>query len=159
MRAAGAKQISIGDLLASIFREPSEHAVTLLQKQGVTRLDILRYITHKIAKANSSVRLPRAQVVNASVNTGARHGRYQVVFHDDNYTTQEFVIEILLSLFGKTKDEAFAFLTAVHEHGVGVVGEYDLKVALKKVAKANRRSEKASFPLMLTIQPVGEEPR
>lgn len=82
-----------------------------------------------------------------------------MVFHNDNYTTREFAIETLSSLFGMTNNETSAFSTAVHEHGVGVVGEYDLKVALKKVAKANRRSEKASFPLMLTIHPVGEEPR
>ena len=64
-----------------------------------------------------------------------------------------------LSAFGKTKDEAVALSMTVHENGTGVVGEYDLKVALKKVAKTNRRTEKAGFPLKLTIQPSGEEPR
>jgi ATP-dependent Clp protease adapter protein ClpS len=159
MNAAGAKQISIGDVLASMFREPNEYAVTLLGKQGVTRLDILRYVTHKIHKADSSVRLPRAQVVGGTIEHRHEVGEYQVVFHNDNYTTREFVIETLSSLFGKTRDEAVALSTAVHENGTQVVGEYDLKVALKKVAKTNRRAEKAGFPLKLTILFSGEEPR
>jgi ATP-dependent Clp protease ATP-binding subunit ClpA len=50
MRAAGRDQVDVGALLASFYREPSSHAVYLLEKQGVTRLDVLQYVSHGIGK-------------------------------------------------------------------------------------------------------------
>jgi ATP-dependent Clp protease ATP-binding subunit ClpA len=44
------EEVDAGDLLASIFQEPDSHAVTLLRGQGITRLDVLRYISHGISK-------------------------------------------------------------------------------------------------------------
>jgi ATP-dependent Clp protease ATP-binding subunit ClpA len=50
MSAAGKDSVDIGSLLAAFFLEPSSHAVFLLQKQGVTRLDVLEYVAHGISK-------------------------------------------------------------------------------------------------------------
>ncbi len=51
MQAAGKSSIDIGHLLAALYREPSSHAVYLLEKQGVRRLDVLEYVSHGISKA------------------------------------------------------------------------------------------------------------
>jgi ATP-dependent Clp protease ATP-binding subunit ClpA len=50
MAAAGSDSIAPGDLLAAIFHEPASHAAYLLEKQGVTRLDVLQYVSHGISK-------------------------------------------------------------------------------------------------------------
>src|SRR3954447_11846934 len=50
MRAAGRDEVDVGALLASFYREPSSHAVYLLEKQGVTRLDVLQYVSHGVTK-------------------------------------------------------------------------------------------------------------
>jgi ATP-dependent Clp protease ATP-binding subunit ClpA len=51
MQAAGKDEVDIGNLLASFFREPASHAVYLLEKQGVTRLDVLHFVSHGVSKA------------------------------------------------------------------------------------------------------------
>jgi ATP-dependent Clp protease ATP-binding subunit ClpA len=50
VQAAGKDEANIGDVLAALFQQPRAHAVTLLQGQGVTRLDILNYISHGVSK-------------------------------------------------------------------------------------------------------------
>ena len=50
LRAAGKDSVEIGNLIAAFFREPSSHAVFLLEKQGVTRLDVLQYVSHGVGK-------------------------------------------------------------------------------------------------------------
>jgi ATP-dependent Clp protease adapter protein ClpS len=149
------KRISVGDIIAQVFREPDEHAVTLLKKQGLTRLDVLRYVAHGFEKRDSSARLPRAEVVTSSPQMPSTPGRYDVVLHNDDYTTSEFVMELLAKLFGKTTTESNAICANVQKHGRGVVAEYDLKAGLKKLARADRRAEKAGFPLKLTLEPAG----
>jgi ATP-dependent Clp protease adapter protein ClpS len=157
--SAGLTQMSIGDVLAALLIARSEESSKLLAKQGVSRLDVLNYICHGIEKDSiqnrkSPARLPRAHVANEVEGLRGSPGRYLVIVHNDTYTTQEFVSEMLSSVFGKSDDEARVLMTAVHERGSGVVAEYDLRLAVKKVAKANRRAQKAGFPLRMTIQPA-----
>jgi ATP-dependent Clp protease ATP-binding subunit ClpA len=52
--AAGKDTIATGNLLVAMFREPSSHAVYLLEKQGVTRLDVLQYVSHGISKVGGA---------------------------------------------------------------------------------------------------------
>ena len=54
VRAAGKFDVDAGHLLAAFYREPSSHAVFLLDKQGVTRLDVLDYVSHGIAKGGTT---------------------------------------------------------------------------------------------------------
>lgn len=54
VQSAGKKEIDAGDVLAAMYHEPDSHAVYLLRKQGVTRLDILDFISHGIAKTAAS---------------------------------------------------------------------------------------------------------
>ena len=54
MQAAGKTTIDTGNLLAAFYREPSSHAVYLLEKQGVRRLDVLEYVSHGVSKVGDS---------------------------------------------------------------------------------------------------------
>jgi ATP-dependent Clp protease ATP-binding subunit ClpA len=55
VQAAGKEQVDAGHLLAAFFREPASHAVYALEKQGVSRLDVLEYISHGVAKSPEPV--------------------------------------------------------------------------------------------------------
>ena len=78
--------------------------------------------------------------------------RYRVLLHNDDYTTMEFVIEILVIIFRKTSDEAMAIMLAVHERGLGSCGVYTEEVAETKVAQVHDRARKAGFPLRCSME-------
>ena len=77
---------------------------------------------------------------------------YKVLLHNDDYTTMEFVILILMKHFGKTREKAKQIMLEVHERGVGLCGLYTLEVAESKVAKVLRESKQNGHPLMCTYE-------
>jgi ATP-dependent Clp protease adaptor protein ClpS len=77
---------------------------------------------------------------------------YKVLLHNDDYTTKEFVVGILMSVFHKTMEEATALMFYVHENGVGLCGIYPLEVAETKVKTAVGAARDSGFPLQLTIE-------
>ena len=83
----------------------------------------------------------------------ARPRRYKVLLHNDDYTTKEFVVEILRSIFGHPEVEATAIMLHVHNHGIGVAGIYPYEIAETKVAETMRAAEEAEFPLLCTLEP------
>jgi ATP-dependent Clp protease adaptor protein ClpS len=77
---------------------------------------------------------------------------YRVLLHNDDYTTMEFVVIILMEVFRKTGDEATAIMLAVHTRGKGECGLYPLEIAETKVAEVRRRAREADFPLRCTLE-------
>jgi len=53
VQAAGRQQMTTGNVIASMFRERDSHAVYLLEKQGVSRFDVINYISHGVSKVNT----------------------------------------------------------------------------------------------------------
>jgi ATP-dependent Clp protease adaptor protein ClpS len=91
----------------------------------------------------------------------ARPRQYKVLLHNDNYTTMEFVVEILRGVFHHDEVNATAIMLHIHNHGVGVAGVYGQEVAETKVSEVMRLAEEAEFPLLCTTEPddaPGEEP-
>ncbi len=82
--------------------------------------------------------------------------KYQVLLHNDDYTTMEFVVGILMDIFRKTEDQATAIMLAVHKQGVGIAGVYLREIAETKVQIVRKRAQEAGFPLRCTLQEVGE---
>lgn len=78
---------------------------------------------------------------------------YKVLLHNDDYTTKEFVVEVLKHIFRRSEVEAVAIMMHVHNHGVGVAGVYTHEVAEAKMAEATSAAEDAEFPLLVTIEP------
>jgi ATP-dependent Clp protease adaptor protein ClpS len=79
---------------------------------------------------------------------------YRVLLHNDDYTTMEFVISILVEVFRKSTEQAVTIMLAVHEKGMGVCGVYPHEVAETKVAMVHNRARRMGFPLKATMEEV-----
>lgn len=78
---------------------------------------------------------------------------YKVILLNDDYTTMEFVVDILMSVFQKTIDEATTIMLAVHRQGSGVAGVYPYEIAETKVDTVHTLARDNGFPLRCTMEP------
>jgi ATP-dependent Clp protease adaptor protein ClpS len=79
---------------------------------------------------------------------------YKVLLHNDDYTTREFVVWVLQTVFHKSETDAIAIMSHVHNHGVGVAGVYTFEVAETKVTRTMVLAKEQQFPLQLSIEPT-----
>jgi ATP-dependent Clp protease adaptor protein ClpS len=79
--------------------------------------------------------------------------RFKVILHNDNYTTMDFVVDVLMKFFHKTETEATHIMLTVHHAGHGVAGVYSREVAETKVALVTRYAEDSGMPLKVTSEP------
>ena len=79
--------------------------------------------------------------------------RYKVTIYNDDFTTMEFVVKILVEVFFKSEAEAEALMLQVHHSDKAVVGIYTYDIAVSKVQKATLMTRKENFPLRLTCEP------
>jgi ATP-dependent Clp protease adaptor protein ClpS len=79
--------------------------------------------------------------------------RYKVLFHNDDFTTMEFVVECLMTFFRKTPTEATHIMLTVHKSGNATAGVYTREVAETKVAETMDYAKKNGMPLLLTAEP------
>lgn len=80
--------------------------------------------------------------------------KYQVVLHNDHYTTMEFVVEVLKTVFRKSSVESHAIMMSVHKKGRGVVGLYPYDIAATKVEQTRRLARRHGHPLKCTLEEV-----
>ncbi len=78
---------------------------------------------------------------------------WRVVMHNDDYTTQEFVVFVLMNFFRKDPTEAHHLMLKVHQSGRAIVGVYTRDVAETKVAQVTDYARENGHPLMLSIEP------
>ena len=78
---------------------------------------------------------------------------YEVLLHNDDYTTQEFVVHILMKFFSKTETEATHIMLNVHHRGHGVAGLFTKDVAETKVDQVTDFAKERGMPLRLTAEP------
>lgn len=83
--------------------------------------------------------------------------RFKVTIHNDDFTTMEFVVKVLTTIFFKSEAEAEALMIQVHKNQSAVVGVYSLDIAKSKVQKATCMARNEGFPLRLTITPEEEQ--
>ena len=79
-------------------------------------------------------------------------GMWKVLLHNDDYTTQEFVVWLLKTLFRKSESEATVIMLAVHKAGLGVAGIYTKDVAETRAERGRQLAEREGFPLLLTVE-------
>ena len=79
--------------------------------------------------------------------------RYKVIFHNDDYTTMEFVIEVLKRFFRKTDTEAVHIMLTVHKSGAAVAGVFTRDVAETKSTEVMDYARENGMPLLLTTEP------
>jgi ATP-dependent Clp protease adaptor protein ClpS len=77
---------------------------------------------------------------------------YKVLLHNDDYTTMEFVVYILQTVFHKEESDAVRIMLAVHQQGVGVAGVYTYEIAEVKVDKVTELARANEFPLLCTLE-------
>lgn len=83
--------------------------------------------------------------------------RYKVIIHNDDFTTMDFVVMVLKTVFFKSASESEQLMLHVHQKGSAVVGVYSYDIARSKVHKATDMARQEGFPLRLSITPEEEE--
>ncbi len=79
---------------------------------------------------------------------------YKVLLHNDDFTSMEFVVFILQTVFDRSEGEAVRIMLNVHTEGVGVAGLYTYEIAEMKVAKVTSSAQANEFPLLCTLEEV-----
>ncbi|MBW1695519.1 MAG: ATP-dependent Clp protease adapter ClpS [Deltaproteobacteria bacterium] len=77
---------------------------------------------------------------------------YRVLLHNDDYTTMEFVVEILMYVFQKPIEEATRIMLNVHRNGIGICGSYTYEVAETKVDTVHTLARENGFPLKCSME-------
>jgi len=77
---------------------------------------------------------------------------YRVILHNDDYTSMEFVVEVLETVFHRGPAEAYRIMMKVHTEGRGVAGVYTHEVAETKVEKVLDLAQANGFPLMASVE-------
>ncbi len=77
---------------------------------------------------------------------------FKVLMHNDDYTTMEFVIEVLRDVFHKSATEAEKIMLTIHFQGVGHCGTFPYAIAETKADQVRLRARKAGFPLRCSLE-------
>jgi ATP-dependent Clp protease adaptor protein ClpS len=80
---------------------------------------------------------------------------WRVLLHNDDYTTQDFVVWVLETVFHKATAEAVEIMLSVHRSGLGLAGVYTRDVAETKLKTTRQLAEQHEFPLLVTMEPEG----
>ncbi|ACS79891.1 MULTISPECIES: ATP-dependent Clp protease adapter ClpS [Maridesulfovibrio] len=80
--------------------------------------------------------------------------KFRVLLHNDDYTSMEFVVAVLMQVFRKTEEESTKIMLQVHNDGVGVCGVYTAEVAETRVEMVKQLAQQAGYPLKCTIEEV-----
>lgn len=79
--------------------------------------------------------------------------KYRVLLHNDDYTTMEFVVSVLQSVFRKSETAANHLMLTIHHKGQGVAGVYSRDIAETKAAQVADLAEAGGMPLLCTTEP------
>ena len=77
---------------------------------------------------------------------------YRVLLHNDDYSTMDFVIEVLISIFHKPAADATRIMLDVHKKGMGICGVYTYDIAATRVARVHQLAKKREFPLKCSLE-------
>ena len=79
-------------------------------------------------------------------------GLYDVIFLNDNITTQEFVVRVLKQIFNKTQEQADSIMKKIHTDGQGIVGSYVHEVAEQKGIETTLLARQEGMPLQIKVK-------
>jgi len=79
---------------------------------------------------------------------------YKVLLHNDDYTTMDFVVMVLETVFNKDATEATRIMLNVHNQGVGIAGVYTREVGETKIAVVHDMARKNQYPLKCSLEKV-----
>lgn len=102
--------------------------------------------------AESTRGTPGGEVLEHQGTQTLRPRLFKVLLHNDDYSTMEFVIEVLEGIFAKSPAEAFRIMMRVHENGTGACGAYPFEIAETKIALVHERARQHGFPLRASME-------
>lgn len=97
-------------------------------------------------------RKPEGEVLEKTKPKTKRPPLYKVILHNDDYTTMQFVVEVLESIFHKSPAEAHRVMMHVHTRGFGVCGVYPYEVAETRVGLVHDRAREQGYPLRASME-------
>ena len=77
---------------------------------------------------------------------------YKVLMHNDDFTTQDFVVFVLIEIFHKSEAVAEQIMLAVHRKGLGVAGVFTREIAEAKINQVTNLARAHEFPLLCTME-------
>jgi len=80
--------------------------------------------------------------------------QFRVILLNDDYTTMDFVVDVLMEIFHKSIEDASKIMLDVHKKGRGVVGVYTWDIAVTKTEQVHAAAKANEFPLMCIVEPV-----
>jgi ATP-dependent Clp protease adaptor protein ClpS len=92
------------------------------------------------------------EVTSESKDEVREPSMFRVLLHNDDYTTMEFVVEILITVFNKSPEEAVEIMLNVHRKGIGICGVYTYEVSETKVNIVHVLARENGFPLKCTME-------
>ena len=107
--------------------------------------------------------MPKNQNSDTIFETGLSHKTdkkldepklYRVLLHNDHYTTMDFVVMILETVFNKDTAEATRIMLNVHNQGVGIAGVYTREIGETKISVVHEMAKKNQYPLKCSLEKV-----
>ncbi len=77
---------------------------------------------------------------------------FKVILHNDDYTSMDFVVEVLTGIFHKTSAQAEQIMLQIHEKGKAICGVYSFEIAQTKAQQVKQKAKQNEFPLLATIE-------
>lgn len=102
--------------------------------------------------AERSVTAPESGVIAERKKQLRVPPMYKVLLHNDDYTTMEFVVQVLESVFRMSPGEATQVMLSIHRTGVGIAGVYSHEVAETKAAVVEALARQREFPLKCSLE-------
>ena len=97
-------------------------------------------------------------VVETRVEERVKRPRmYRVLLHNDDYTTREFVVDVLRSVFRHSEAEAVRVMLHVHYKGLGVAGVFTREIAETKVRTVEEMAREREYPLRVSMEPEDDD--
>ena len=93
-----------------------------------------------------------SRVAEKSGTRTASPPMFKVLMHNDDYTTMEFVVQVLETVFRKSPAEANQIMLNIHFKGIGMCGAYPFQIAETKVARVHSMAREEGFPLKCSIE-------
>jgi ATP-dependent Clp protease adaptor protein ClpS len=81
-------------------------------------------------------------------------GNFAVVFHNDDFTSMEFVVFVLQEIFHHPSERAEQIMLAIHKEGAGVAGVYRFEIAEQKASDTADEAKENEYPLKITIERI-----
>ena len=77
---------------------------------------------------------------------------FRVLLHNDDYTSMDFVVDVLTGIFHKSEEEAVQIMLQIHEKERAICGVYSFEIAQTKAQQVKQKAKQNEFPLLATIE-------